>query len=97
MAFTDENLKRLKELIPEDPLKKATLDWELKPSLPAWIEAIAKETGTSSAAFNPRLVQALGIAWEALGYYCNSKSKYGGSHSTMPAEHAIRQIEELGK
>lgn len=54
--------------------------------LPAWIEAIAKETGTSSAAFNPRLIEALGIAWEALE-----------ANNSKACDKAMRQIEELGK
>lgn len=62
-------------------------------SLPAWVIEASKESGASRLDYTPRLVQALSIAWEALGNHSHTIEPVG----SCPWCEAIREIEELGK
>ena len=62
-------------------------------SLPKWIEEVAKSSQTQNMAnYTPRLIQALGIAWNALEMIARD-----GRSSGDIAYLAQRQIDSLGK
>ncbi len=68
-------------------------------SLPSWIENVAKESQTNNMMnYVPRLIQALGIAWEALESYAKDiQVKPNGPFVPNASKEAMRRITELGE
>ena len=58
-------------------------------NLPEWVEKLARESSVSQAAFTPKLIQALGIALDALAYYREK------ADDSVIADDAINEIEDM--
>ena len=66
-------------------------------TLPPWIESVAKESSASAAAFSPRLVQALAIAWEAHESISKNSCCDKCQEAKLVSVDALRRISELGE